>query len=277
MSTPLEVASPTAACKPPTEARAARLKKFAREQLIVDYLNRGVSVAEIAARIGIGEKRTRAVMRDILARRMPHPPREFVAIQVSRLNEAMLVAFSAMSPTNLKAVAQVVKIVRELDRYGGAFAAEWARPEAPRLDAPAEEDAAFARAWLDGEPAVQELDAASLGRLGCARPENPAHELEKVESAPGNRPTPAVRAETGSDDPRDSFSSFAGEGGSLGRPEGRPSLDGLQRRMGCGPLIGYQSDCTTVSANPASTGELLSTPHPAFGHLPHCVEKEERP
>jgi hypothetical protein len=31
----------------------------------------------------------------------------------------------------------------------------------------------------------------------------------------------------------------------------------------------------TVSVNPASAGELLSTPHPAFGHLPHFVEKEE--
>ena len=77
-------------------------------------------------------------MRDILARRLPHPPMEFVAIQVSRLNEAMLNAFSAMSPSNLKAVDQVVKIVRELDRYRGAFAAEWARPEDPRCygDAP---------------------------------------------------------------------------------------------------------------------------------------------
>ena len=53
-----------------------------------------------------------------------------------------------MSTANLKAVDQVVKIVRELDRYGGAFAAEWARPEPPRLDAPAAEDVAFAKAWL---------------------------------------------------------------------------------------------------------------------------------
>ena len=78
-----------------------------------------------------------------------------MAIQVSRLNEAMLIAFSAMSPTNLKAVDQVVKIVRELDRYGGAFAAEWARPEASGLDAPSDEDAAFASAWLHGaEPGL---------------------------------------------------------------------------------------------------------------------------
>ena len=55
-----------------------------------------------------------------LARRMPAPPEEFVAIQVGRLNEAMLVAFSAMEGTsNLKAVDRVVKIVRELDRYHG--------------------------------------------------------------------------------------------------------------------------------------------------------------
>ena len=89
--------------------------------MVVDYLNRGVSVAEIAARVGIGEKRMRAIVREILARRMPAPPEEFVAIQVSRLNEALLVAFSAMSATNLKAVDQVVKIVRELDRYHGFF------------------------------------------------------------------------------------------------------------------------------------------------------------
>jgi hypothetical protein len=55
-------------------ARAARLTKFKREQRIVEYLNRGMSVAEIAARVGVGEKRMRANIREILARRTPHPP-----------------------------------------------------------------------------------------------------------------------------------------------------------------------------------------------------------
>ncbi len=169
--------------------RAARLARFKREQRIVGYLNRGVSVAEIAAQIGIGEKRMRAVIKDILARRMPHPPEEFVAVQLSRLNEALLVAFSAMSPANLKAVDQVVKIVRELDRYGGAFAAEWALPKAspgilsgsraggPGLEAPTEADVAFAKAWLGGaEPESESSDD---------RPEIPAQSLENIESAPG--------------------------------------------------------------------------------------------
>ena len=140
----------------------------------------------------------RAIIREILARRMPEPPEEFVAIQVSRLNEALLVAFSAMSPTNLKAVDQVVKIVREFDRYGGAFAAEWRRPEASGLDAASDEDAAFASAWLyGGEPALQDFEAASPDRAGRDRPGNPAQSFEKVDSAPGNGRAPEAGADAG--------------------------------------------------------------------------------
>ena len=137
MSACLESAPPAAPCSPTIDARAARLAKFERERLIVDYLNRGVSVPEIAAHVGVSEKRMRAIIREILARRMPAPPEEFVAIQVSRLNEALLVAYSAMSGMNLKAVDRVVKIVRELDRYHGfAFADERATRRPPRLAPP---------------------------------------------------------------------------------------------------------------------------------------------
>ena len=202
MSACLETASPTAA-SPPADARAAGMAKFKREQLIVEYLNRGVSVSEIAARVGVGEKRVRAVVRDPrtgirgLARRMPHPPAPpdpspgVVAIQLSRLNEALLVAYSAMSPTNLKAVDQVVKIVRELDRYGGAFAAEWARPEAsPRiargpqagdlgLDAPVDEASALEVAW--GCSAELASQAGDLKLAVNGRPENSAQPLENIQ------------------------------------------------------------------------------------------------
>ena len=61
-----DAASPAAPFAAAPDARAARLENFKREQLIVDYLNRGVSVAEIAARVGIGEKRMRAVVKEIL-------------------------------------------------------------------------------------------------------------------------------------------------------------------------------------------------------------------
>ena len=108
-----------------TEARrAARQAKARRERRIVDLLNRGVWVAEIAAREEVTEKRMRSVVSEILARRMPEPPAEFLALQVSRLSEALLVAYSAMSGANLRAVDRVVKIVRELDRYHGFSGAE---------------------------------------------------------------------------------------------------------------------------------------------------------
>jgi hypothetical protein len=118
--------------------RAARRTKADREQRIIAMLNAGVSVAEIASREDVTIKRMRALVQEILVRRMPQPPAEFLAVQVSRLNEALLVSYSAMSGANLQAVDRVVKIVRELDRYHGFVAAgRAARPDASRLAAPA--------------------------------------------------------------------------------------------------------------------------------------------
>ena len=201
-----------------------RLAKFQREQLIVEYLNRGVSVAEIAARVGLSEKRMRAVIREILARRMPHPPEEFVAIQVSRLNEALLVAYSAMSLTNLKAVDQVVK------NRARARPLSWLRrrrappSRAARTEAPAEGTMTFGAAlvcrpefplaplqrgegWGEGlgglaaaashpAPHPNLLPAGGeKGRFAASagddRPGIPPQAFEKIESAPGNSPRPA--------------------------------------------------------------------------------------
>jgi DNA-binding CsgD family transcriptional regulator len=118
--------------------RKARAEKAARERRIVNFLNVGVSIAEIAHSEGVTERNMRAAVRDILARRAPQPPAEFLAVQVSRLNEALLVSYSAMGGGNLEAVDRVVKIVRELDRYHGFTAiAQPARLEQRRLTAPA--------------------------------------------------------------------------------------------------------------------------------------------
>jgi hypothetical protein len=107
--------------------RATRREKVYREERIVGLLNRGASVPEIAASEGLSLKRMCNVVRDILSERMQQPPAEFLALQVSRLNEALLVSFSAMhtteAGTNFEAVDRVVKIVRELDRYHGFAAA----------------------------------------------------------------------------------------------------------------------------------------------------------
>ena len=102
-----------------TAQRAARMKKAERENRIVNLLNGGVCVSEIAAREGVTESHMRRLLEAILNKRMPAAPALFVATQVSRLHEALLVSYTAMSGANLQAVDRVVRIVRELDRYHG--------------------------------------------------------------------------------------------------------------------------------------------------------------
>jgi hypothetical protein len=105
--------------------------KANRESRVVSFLNRGVSIAGIAAREGVTERGMRKYVRALLARRAPQPPAEFLALQVSRLNEALIVAYSAMSGANLHAVDRVVTIVRELDRYHGFAVADEATTPTP--------------------------------------------------------------------------------------------------------------------------------------------------
>ena len=123
--------------------RKAREAGADRERQIISLLNRGVSVAEIASQSGVSIQHMRKLVREILAERAPQPPAEFLALQVSRLNEA-LVSYSAMhnsaTGTNFEAVDRVVRIVRELDRYHGFAAVPRPREEREplRLPPPAE-------------------------------------------------------------------------------------------------------------------------------------------
>jgi hypothetical protein len=126
---------------------------------IVGLLNRGVSIAEIADREGVSERGMRKYVRSVLARRAPQPPEEFLALQVSRLNEALLVAYGAMSGANLQAVDRVVKIVRELDRYHGfAVAGEVPTPTPPRLAPPSPAPLALEapRGWTEPNGAASD-------------------------------------------------------------------------------------------------------------------------
>jgi hypothetical protein len=254
----------TPALRPEKEAHAARLKKFKREQLVVDYLNRGVSVVEIAARIGVGEKRMRAIIREIIARRQPHPPEEFVVIQISRLNEAMLNAFSAMSPKNLKAVAQVVRIVGQLDRYHGFDAADWKRRlergwQAKLADESATTGGAlFCSAELALQDAeIERLDLLLEGGFGGlagagARPEIPLQDAEMIDSALGSLSTPDK--------------SFASHPRESGGPEAAAAPLPTERLDLDARVRGHDM------AGPADGGPA---PHPAFGHrvLPADGEK----
>jgi hypothetical protein len=115
----------------------ARRKTAKRELRIIALLNSGVAVAEIAAREKLTDRRVRQLVQEILDRRAPHAPAEYAALQVSRLHEAMIVAYAAMAGGNLNAVDRVVKITRELDRYHGFAAADLVE-EPRRLPAPSQ-------------------------------------------------------------------------------------------------------------------------------------------
>ena len=157
--------------------REERREKAEREARIVSLLNRGVSIPEIAAEEGLSLKRMRNLVREILAERMPQPPAEFLALQVSRLNEALLVSYGAMHTStlgpNFEAVDRVVRIVRELDRYHGFAALPRSREEtggAParrRLSSVRSRSKAQAR--VNSLIAPQVIEKARFGLANCER------------------------------------------------------------------------------------------------------------
>ena len=83
-------------------------------------------------------KHMRALVKEILARRMAAAREDFAALQASGLNEPLL-ASGAMSAQNLEAVALVVRIVRALDRRHGFVAAGRRALRGLDLDAEAQE------------------------------------------------------------------------------------------------------------------------------------------
>jgi hypothetical protein len=170
MSYTVETAPP-ARCRSAEARRAARQAKASREKRIVECLNRGVPIVEIAEREDVSENRMRRLVRDVLARRMPAPPAQFIVMQVNRLNEALRLSFGAMSGANLQAVDRVVKIVRELDRYHGFTAAErWGLPIAPI--------------------ALEQADLEVMAGLVKRIREMTLEDIRKIESAPKNGMVP---------------------------------------------------------------------------------------
>ena len=150
---PGAVEAPSPPTRPRDRSRAARragrARKAERERRIVGLLNRGRSMAEMAESEGVSLNRMRKVVRAIIEKRTPQPPAEYLALQVGRLNEAMLLSFNAMhdddSGANFKAIDSVVKIVREMDRYHG-FVPAGGRAQSRRLRAPASGDLPLALA-----------------------------------------------------------------------------------------------------------------------------------
>jgi len=281
MSEPAENQAASPALAPPSDARAARLERFRREQLIVDYLNRGVSVAEVAARIGVGEKRARAVIRDILARRQPHPPAEFLAIQVSRLNEALLVAYGAMGDANLKAVAEVRRLVRDLDRYHGFAGA--GRPSLPRLadrapEPPVDVKLTFGAALIcraEFAPQVRDPldrpgDAAPTGAAARPATAQPKGFYARRRSLDPADDAPAAAVATGAlDDPKPETGPLASDGAAAAAFRAR-----VQARLDAARGVRAPG---AVSAEPETRPDIPAQGSDIMGSAPGRADPDPRP
>jgi hypothetical protein len=103
----------------PRRPRATKRELAQRDLRLIEKLAAGVTIEEIAASEGISRKWAQERKAALLAERTIDRPHEFIQLQIRRLNEAMLVAYSSMTTGNVKAVDQVIKVVRELDRYHG--------------------------------------------------------------------------------------------------------------------------------------------------------------
>jgi DNA-binding CsgD family transcriptional regulator len=183
--------------RPPQARGAQHSAKAEREQRVVEGLKGGVAMTEIARREGITVRGLRKYVRNLFARRAPEATGEFVAVQLNRLNEALLVSFDAMSVENLPAIDRVVKIVRELDRYhglgGGAKGTEQRRKLLESLVSGANIDSSPVADEDCSDPLAEvDLDALLGDRLspgrsagGTGTPRNPLENLDsRAEAAP---------------------------------------------------------------------------------------------
>ena len=179
----------------PAARGALRPARAERERRVVQGLSGGVSMAEIARREGITVRGLRKYVRTLIARRAPEATGEFIAVQMSRLNETLLVSFGAMSGANLPAVDRVVRIVRELDRYhgfGGAKGTEMRRKLLKSLvsgaeiepSAVAEEDSSDPLADIDLAACLGDRLSPGQGAGGTGIRRNP---LEGLDSGAGRR------------------------------------------------------------------------------------------
>ena len=116
---------------------AAREEKSELEQGVVELLGGGPSMAGIPWRESVTERARRKTIRAPSRARAPEATGAFVATPMSRLFEALVVGFDAMSGGASPSVDRVARMAPELDRYhrlgGGARGTETRRKVLERL------------------------------------------------------------------------------------------------------------------------------------------------
>ena len=100
--------------------------------------------------------------RDFAARRAPRPPAEFLALQVSRLNEALFISYNVLSWLNLQAVDRAG--ARQISRFLRGRTSGTLRPIAARRAAARPARAGGADCAAGPEMAPQAIEKARFAR-----------------------------------------------------------------------------------------------------------------
>ena len=102
---------------------AARRETAARKLRIFARLTTGESYLSIARREGCSVRRLRAIVAEALEKREIDPLAQFAQLQIARLNDALYVAHASMCKGDLQGLDRLLRVVDQLDRYAGRYAA----------------------------------------------------------------------------------------------------------------------------------------------------------
>ena len=103
-------------------ARARRSEKIERRRKLLDMVVAGYAYENIADRFEISIATLRREVDRALAARAPDSADRYVALQLARLQKAMLVVDLAMDDADLRAIPALVSLLGEFDRYHGLAA-----------------------------------------------------------------------------------------------------------------------------------------------------------
>ena len=103
-------------------ARERRSEKLERRRTLLDLVVAGYAYEQIANRFQISVATLRREIDRTLAQQAPDSAQRYVALQLARLNKAMLVVDLAMDRTDLRAIPALATLLGEFDRYHGLAA-----------------------------------------------------------------------------------------------------------------------------------------------------------
>ena len=153
--------------------RQTRFIRAARTKRILERLREGWAYDEVAAEVGLKERRVRQIVTQFLKEREAVSGAAHAHMQLDRLGRAMRVAGDALSRGDIRAIAPFIRVIDRLDRYQTLAEETAARPE---------------RAYTAGDQVVMDSIVARIRRGFLAEGLREAPEDEAAPDGPPPEP-----------------------------------------------------------------------------------------